>query len=80
MFLGISHFLIVLDTAFNIIIPTSLRELYMENLKACYLFASSKAKFMDAILAVARVELFLPSVSNKYCCHISRLTKSNHLF
>ncbi|GAX76506.1 hypothetical protein CEUSTIGMA_g3951.t1 [Chlamydomonas eustigma] len=39
-----------------------LRELYMENLKACYLFGSSKAKFLDAILAIARVELFLPYV------------------
>lgn len=39
-----------------------LRHLYLEPLRDCYLFTSCKAKFLDAILAICRTELFMPNV------------------
>ena len=52
------------------IYPTSirrriLRHLYLDSLKRCWLFNGCRQKFMDAILAAARVELFMPKVRNK---------------
>ncbi|KAG2493569.1 hypothetical protein HYH03_008088 [Edaphochlamys debaryana] len=40
----------------------ALRHLYLSPLKGCYLFRGCKQRFLDAILAVAHVELFLPGV------------------
>ena len=37
-----------------------LRHLYQSQLHRCYLFADCKPKFLDAVLAAARVELFMP--------------------
>lgn len=38
------------------------RHLYLEPLRECYLFKTCKPKFLDAILAVCRTELFMPNV------------------
>ena len=39
-----------------------LRHLYLAPMQQCYLFADCKQKFMDALLAAARMELFMPQV------------------
>lgn len=39
-----------------------LRHLYLQAIKNCYLFKGCKQKFLDAVLAVMRVELFMPMV------------------
>jgi len=39
-----------------------LRHLYLDQLHKCFLFADCKLKFLDALLAGARVELFMPQV------------------
>lgn len=41
-----------------------LRHLYQAPMQHCYLFADCKQKFLDALLAAARVELFMPQVPN----------------
>ena len=38
------------------------RHLYLQSLKHCYLFNACKPKFMDAVLASCRTDLFLPNV------------------
>ena len=42
-----------------------LRHLYQEPMQSCYLFADCKQKFLDALLAAARVELFMPQVRDR---------------
>lgn len=37
-----------------------LRFLYLEVLQQCYLFRDSRIKYLDALLAVAKIELFMP--------------------
>ena len=39
-----------------------LRHLYLSPLRACWLLEGVKQKFLDAMLASARVELFMPKV------------------
>ncbi|GIM10251.1 hypothetical protein Vretimale_14049 [Volvox reticuliferus] len=39
-----------------------LRHLYLQPVRNCYLFKGCKQRFLDALLTVARVELFLPGV------------------
>lgn len=39
-----------------------LRQLYLETLQRVYLFCESKPRFLDALLGVCRVELYLPQV------------------
>lgn len=39
-----------------------LRHLYQTPMQQCYLFADCKQKFLDALMAAARVELFMPQV------------------
>ena len=39
-----------------------LRQLYLPCIQGCYLFNGVKPRFIDALLAVARVELYLPQV------------------
>ena len=39
-----------------------LRHLYLAPMQQCYLFADCKQKFLDALLAAARMELFMPQV------------------
>ncbi|GIM10248.1 hypothetical protein Vretimale_14045, partial [Volvox reticuliferus] len=39
-----------------------LRHLYMHPVRSCYLFKGCKQRFLDALLTVARVELFMPGV------------------
>ena len=39
-----------------------LRQLYLPTLRQCYLFTGAKQRFLDALLAVSRVELYLPQV------------------
>ena len=41
-----------------------LRHLYLDQLHKCFLFADCKLKFLDALLAGARVELFMPQVGS----------------
>lgn len=38
----------------------------------CYLFKDCKTRFLDALLAVARVELFMPGVRSvaTFVCHV----------
>lgn len=43
--------------------PALPRHLYLDVLRDCYLFAGCKARFLDQVLAVARMELFMPNVS-----------------
>ena len=38
------------------------RHLYEEPLRSCYLFTGLKAKFLDALMASCRTDLFLPHV------------------
>lgn len=45
--------------------PTSLRRralrhLYLSTLRRCYLFAGSRQRFVDAVLAASHVELLMP--------------------
>jgi len=42
-----------------------LRHLYLDQLHKCFLFADCKLKFLDALLAGARVELFMPQVRSR---------------
>jgi hypothetical protein len=47
------------------IFPTTIRRrilqyLYMRHLRNCYLFGSCPQRFLDALLASARVEVFMP--------------------
>ena len=37
-----------------------LQYLYMRHLRTCYLFRSCPQRFLDALLASARVEVFMP--------------------
>ncbi|EFJ39217.1 hypothetical protein VOLCADRAFT_45039, partial [Volvox carteri f. nagariensis] len=39
-----------------------LRHLYLHPVRSCYLFKGCKQRFLDALLTVARVELFMPGV------------------
>lgn len=39
-----------------------LRHLYLDPLRQCYLFKRCKPKFMDAVLASCRTDLFMPNV------------------
>jgi hypothetical protein len=39
-----------------------LRHLYLEQLRSCYLFQGCRQKFLDAVLSIAKVELFMPKV------------------
>jgi ankyrin repeat protein/CRP-like cAMP-binding protein len=39
-----------------------LRQLYNPTLRECYLFQGARPRFIDALLSVARVELYLPQV------------------
>lgn len=39
------------------------RHLYLSELQACYLFKGCQQKFLDAVLAAAHVELFMPKAS-----------------
>jgi hypothetical protein len=39
-----------------------LRQLYNPTLRECYLFQGARSRFIDALLSVARVELYLPQV------------------
>lgn len=41
-----------------------LRHMYSEVLSNCYLFAGCKARFLDELLSLARMELFMPNVSH----------------
>ena len=45
-----------------------LRHLYLDQLHKCFLFSDCKLKFLDAILAGARVELFMPQVRWRLTC------------
>ena len=40
-----------------------LRHLYLEPLRAVYLFKGTRQKFLDALISVGRLELFMPAVS-----------------
>lgn len=40
-----------------------LRHLYLEPLRAVYLFRGTRQKFLDALISVGRLELFMPAVS-----------------
>ena len=40
-----------------------LRHLYQKRLQECFLFKNTKPRFMDAVLAVGRMELIMPNVS-----------------
>lgn len=47
--------------------PTTIRRrvlrcLYLGQVRACYLFPSVRQRFLDALLAASRLELFLPNV------------------
>ncbi len=51
-----------------------LRHLYLEPLRQCYLFKRSKPKFMDALLASCRTDLFMPNVRrHKHIVHVDIL-------
>eukprot|EP00798_Chlamydomonas_sp_ICE-L_P004694 gene4694-14897_t len=39
-----------------------LRHLYLQPVQQCYLFKETKAKFLDELLAISNVELFMPHV------------------
>lgn len=39
-----------------------LRHLYLKHVRAAYLFKGVRQKFLDALLSVARIELFMPQV------------------
>ncbi len=39
-----------------------LRHLYLRHVRAAYLFKGVRQKFLDALLATARIELFMPQV------------------
>jgi hypothetical protein len=39
-----------------------LRHLYLEQLRTCYLFQGCRQKFLDAVLSIAKIELFMPKV------------------
>jgi hypothetical protein len=39
-----------------------LRHLYLHHAAGCYLFSSCRPKFMEALLAAGRVELYMPQV------------------
>ena len=39
-----------------------LRQLYLPTIRNCYLFSGAKPRFIDAILSICRVELYLPGV------------------
>lgn len=61
---------LLLSTSLQVlaIFPTTirrniLRQLYLSSLKNCYLFQNTGTKFLDALMLGARVELFLPKVS-----------------
>ena len=60
MFCG--HLLQVLSIYPSTIRRRILRHLYQAPMQNCYLFADCKQKFLDALLAAARVELFMPQV------------------
>ena len=38
------------------------RHLYLQSLKHCYLFNACKPKFMDAVMAACRADMFMPDV------------------
>ncbi len=56
-----------------------LRHLYLDQLHKCFLFADCKLKFLDAILAGARVELFMPQVRRQFGCKPGGC-RSNHVW
>ncbi|GAX76940.1 hypothetical protein CEUSTIGMA_g4387.t1 [Chlamydomonas eustigma] len=39
-----------------------LRHLYLDSLKRCYLFKSCKPKFLDALMALCKADMFMPDV------------------
>lgn len=41
--------------------------MYLEALRQCYLFHGCKARFLDEVLSVARMEIFMPNVSGASC-------------
>jgi hypothetical protein len=43
-----------------------LRHMYLQQLSSCWLLAGVKPKFMDALLAVARVETLMPRVGFEF--------------
>lgn len=48
-------------TATNGCLPCpALQFLYMHRMKECYLFKGVQQRFLDALLASARVEIFMP--------------------
>ncbi|KAG7671633.1 putative Potassium channel AKT2 [Nannochloris sp. 'desiccata'] len=52
-----------------------LRQLYNPTIRECYLFQGARSRFIDALLSVARVELYLPQVDI-----LSRGDQVNELF
>jgi hypothetical protein len=55
------------DEAVLAVYPTNirrriLRHLYNQSLHTCWLFRGCKQKFLDALLATAKVELYMPQV------------------
>ena len=44
-----------------------LRHLYLAPMQTCYIFSDCKEKFLDSLLAAARVELYMPQVTDGSC-------------
>jgi hypothetical protein len=45
-----------------------LRHLYGEPIAACWLLAGCRQKFVDSLLAAAKVELYMPKVTSQCLC------------
>lgn len=41
------------------------RHMYLDVLRGCYLFHGLKARFLDELLSMARMEIFMPGVSRR---------------
>ena len=63
-----------------VIFPTTirrriLRHLYLRQVRNAYLFKGVRQKFIDALLGVARIELFMPQARP---CILTRLPNLGH--
>jgi hypothetical protein len=67
------------DEAVLSVYPTTirrriLRHLYSNPLACCWLFHNCKQKFLDAVLASAKVELYMPKV--RICCSMQQTLRT----
>jgi hypothetical protein len=49
-----------------------LRHLYLSALTSCWMFRGCKKKFLDGLLACAKVELFMPQVNRDIMAYNNR--------